>query len=131
VFAGVAAILFCGLGVVIGVRSYTGKREKTRQERLLGLVQGLGKISLEELRTKLGLTVSQTEDLVVRMIGTGKLSAKVESGYVVLEHVGTEKVDVEQTTITRSVYEVKCSHCGARNTTISQNCTRCGAPLEK
>jgi hypothetical protein len=129
--AGVIVILF---GAVLGLRSYTRKRETTRQEleqELRGYVQGNRKISLQELSTKLKLTVPKTQKLIARMIGTGKLDAKVESGYVISEHgrLGTVKVPVKE--ITESVYEIKCSYCGAFNRADSQNCTSCGAQLDK
>jgi hypothetical protein len=125
-----AIVVICGFGAAVGLRSYTLKQKMTMQERARGFVQARGKISLEELSTKLGLTVSKTEDLVARMIAKRELVAKIENGYAVSERVGPVKVPVTETTTTTAVYQVKCSHCGTLNPATLQNCTRCGAPLE-
>jgi ribosomal protein L40E len=88
---------------LVGKAEFGWKRhQEDRAQRLRGLIDTYGKITLTDLSAKMGMSTHQTEDLIAHMRAEGKINARIEGGNVISES-GTPAV--------------------------SHFCTNCGKPL--
>lgn len=69
---------------LVGKAEYGWERhQEAREQRLIGLINTYGKISLKDLSGKLDISINQTEELIVRLRGLDRIDARIEDGNVI------------------------------------------------
>ena len=89
----ISLIVILILNWLVGKAEYGWeKHQEGREQRLKGLIDTYGKISLKDLSTRLGISVPQTEDLITRMRAADKINARIENGNAISGSAGTSGV---------------------------------------
>ncbi len=116
VFGGSGAFLF-----ISGMREATAMADVRRKERLLGVIQSAGKISLGAAALQMKLTQQQVKDAIFDLVNQGLFSGYInlEEGYFYSKEAA-------------NVGSNKCPNCGGVREIVGKGivkCPYCGAEL--
>ncbi len=123
-FGVVPMLLFVGIGVFLlwkGTQEAAELADAQKKERLLGMIQSAGKISIGKAAIEMKLTRDQIKDMIFELVNQGLFS-----GYVDWKEGVFYSRDVAQ------VQTTKCPNCGGEREAVGKGlvkCPYCGVEL--
>ncbi len=123
-FGVVPLIILGGVGVYMFIRGGQEAAEMTevrKQEKLLGMIQAAGKVSLANAAIEMHLTRDQVKDMIYQLVNQGLFS-----GYINWQEGIFYSKDLSQ------VQTTKCPNCGGEREVVGKGlvkCPYCGVEL--
>jgi hypothetical protein len=127
-------VVFIPLGTLIyggnHVSHLSIERDIRLEEKILGMLKAYGRISLADLSSKLGLTVTETEQRLASIRGSRDIVFSISDSMIVMPGFERSRPIKEVEKITREVVAVACKYCGGLIPMGSASCPECGASLK-
>ncbi len=117
-------LILCGVGVFLFIRGGQEAAEMAevhKQEKLLGMIQAAGKVSLANAAIEMHLTRDQVKDMIYQLVNQGLFS-----GFINWQEGTFYSKDLSQ------VQTTKCPNCGGEREVVGKGlvkCPYCGVEL--
>lgn len=123
-FGVIPFVILAGVGIFLFIRGgqeAVEMAEVQKQERLLGMIQSQGKVSIGNAAIELKLTRDQVKDMIYTLVNQGLFS-----GYINWQEGMFYSKDISQ------VETTKCPNCGGEREVVGKGivkCPYCGVEL--
>jgi DNA-binding transcriptional regulator YhcF (GntR family) len=122
-------------GSVVSVGSYMqryGSRRKTEKEELaLGYLKLTGRVSLQDLAAKIGLSEEGTVRMLSELRQKKDIVFNIDGNEVYIRGYERERPKEKETIkeVVKEIVKVACPHCGKLNEVTAKKCFNCSAPI--